>query len=131
MHAATSNSSLPFKYTQNCLFGKPHEIKEPSDLFQGSPWAVREQLCGDPHAPWASPRERAWLPHHQGGRLGGASCSWIEVMLKGILPSLPGSWQNPCLSMSCPLCLTHTWSCLDCDSSDVRFGGGTLHVLVW
>lgn len=50
VRAATSNSSLPFKYSQNCLCWQTSSHKS-SDLIQGSPWAVRELLCGDPMLP--------------------------------------------------------------------------------
>lgn len=88
VHAATSNSSLPFKYSQNCLCWQTSSHKEPSDLIQGGSLSSKGLLR---HAPWASHRVRAWLPHQQGGGLGDASCSCTTVVLKGILPSLPSS----------------------------------------
>lgn len=93
VHAATSNSSLPFKYSQNNLFWQTSSNKEISDLLQGSPWAVREHLCDTPCFLGITQGKgmAATLVRKKPGR---CLLCWTTVVLKDILPSLPSSWQT-------------------------------------
>lgn len=131
VRAATSNSSLPSKYSQNYLFWQTSSNKETSDLLQGSPWAVGNTSVDTPCSLGIT-QGKGMASSPAGGSLGDASC--VGPHRAGHPPFPAWLLAKPLTlhySMTCPLCLTHTWSCLNCDSPGVCLGGVTLSVLVW